>query len=160
MLLLKRFIALAFSFCALQALPALKASDLEDLIITKGSPYTLEETCQRISSKCHSVGFQLLGSYPYNSKDGKQSSIVFLFKNEKLEQALIQSEALAALFLPFKLVVWQNDSKNTYVSYMLASILEEVDILEDESILNRITKEIEHLTDEITFAPLPNQELS
>lgn len=155
-----RFFALALSFCLLSTTPRLKGSDLEDLLVTKASPYTLAETCQRASSKGYPEGFQLLGSYPYNSQEGKHSSIVFLFRNEKLEQALLKHEALTALILPFKVIVWQNDSKNTYVTYMLASILDELDVLEDESILDAITKALERFTDEITFAPLPNKELS
>lgn len=142
----------------------LKAAEVEDYLVTKGSPYSYAETCQRAASKAALCGFQFLSSHSYPSPEkgteGKYESTVFLYQNERLSNALLQRNPLAALILPFKLIVWKKDQNKTWVTYMLATLLDELDVIEDESLLEQVIREIEHFTDEITFVPLPAKGLS
>ncbi len=150
--------------CLSLLLAPLKATAVEDYLITKGSPYTYEETCQRAASKAALCGFEVLSSHSYHSPEkgteGEYESTVFFYKNEKLSGALLQHHPLAALILPFKLIIWKKDSHHTWVTYMLATILDELEVLEDEALLEQVIQELEHFTDEITFAPLPDKGLS
>ena len=139
-------------------LPTLNAAE-EDYLVTKASPYTFEETCQRAASKAKAGGFEYLSEYRYKSPDGQHQSTVFLYQNARLSNALLQHHPLSALILPFKLIIWEKD-RRTWVTYLLATVLDELDVLEDASLLEQVIEAIEHFTDEITFAPLPDKGLS
>ncbi len=142
-------------------MPSLKAKAGDDYLVTKGSPYSYEETCQRAVSKAKAAGFECLCDYHYKSPDSQHHSTVFLYQNERLSSALLQGHPLAALILPFKLIIWKKEQDpNTWVTYMLATVLEEMNLVEDESLLEQVIEAIEHFTDEITFAPLPDKGLS
>ncbi len=152
----------SFLACCLSLwISTLTAKAGEDYLVTKGSPYSYEETCQRAASKSALCGFQLVSSHAYHSPDKLHHSTVFLYQNERLSPALLQGHPLAALILPFKLIIWKKEQDpSTWVTYMLATVLEEMDLVEDESLLEQVIEAIEHFTDEITFAPLPDQGLS
>lgn len=146
--------------CVLVCFPKLKATEVEDLLITKGSPYTYEETCQRADHKAQLCGFQLLSSHAYQSPEGEHKSTVFLYQNERLSAALLKHHPLATLVLPFKVIIWGKDAHSTWVTYILPTFLDELELVTNEDLLEEVIQEIEHFTDEITFAPLLDQALS
>lgn len=141
------------------------AVELEDLLVTKASPYTFQDTCDRVSVCSLKGGFLVETALSYsteisNDEQGVPNLSVFLLKKPDLENGLVQNNALSAIFLPFKIIVWQDEKKQTWVSYMASDILDELDLSDQEELLDQINKEIEQLTDDITFVALPAEEIS
>lgn len=135
--------------------------DIQDQLVIKASPYTYEETKNRFTSCSPKAGFEIITNFHYSSKnDGINDVCVFLLSDAHLESMLLQKNPAAALFLPLKVITWEDEKQQTWVSYIASEIMDEMDILNKESILKTLTNKLEHLTDDITFAPLPIEGLN
>lgn len=91
-------------------------------VITKASPYAIEETLERIEDAIRSHGLRLF-THINHSWEAQQVGLkmqethVIIFGNPKAGTPVMVASPLMALELPLKILVWQSDQNHVWVSY-------------------------------------------
>lgn len=101
---------------------------MEDLI-TITSNFTFNETTDRVVSFIQSKGFKLFGRVDH-AEEAKQNSLtlrpteIIIFGNPKVGTLLMQDKQTCGIDLPVKILVWEDESGKTKLSYnRLTSLL-------------------------------------
>ena len=97
-------------------------------IITKASPFSVEETLQRFQEAMHSKGITLFARIDHSDEAKKvglmmQEAHVLIFGNPKGGTPLMVASPLIALDLPLKILVWQSSDGHVWVSYTSVAYL-------------------------------------
>ena len=91
-------------------------------ITSQSSPYGADETLQRLEQVIRSRGLTLFAQFDHSGEAGKvglamQPSRVLVFGSPKAGTPLMVASPLIALDLPLKILVWQDDRGQVWVSY-------------------------------------------
>jgi len=97
-------------------------------VITKSSPFSVEETLQRFQEAMHSKGMTVFARIDHSDEAEKvglkmQEAHVLIFGNPKGGTPLMVASPLLALDLPLKILVWQSSDGRVWVSYTDASYI-------------------------------------
>lgn len=97
-------------------------------VITKASPFSVEETLQRFQEAMHSKGITVFARIDHSDEAKKvgltmQEAHVLIFGNPKGGTPLMVASPLLALDLPLKILVWQSSDGRVWVSYTSVSYL-------------------------------------
>lgn len=108
-------------------------------IITLASPYTVEETIDRLENLLRSKGAAIFARIDQKAEAVKAGLNMnplelLLFGNPKAGTPLMQAEPLSGLDLPLKAIAWQDDEQKIWLSYNSFSYLQERFGLSDELI--------------------------
>jgi uncharacterized protein (DUF302 family) len=90
-------------------------------IITKSSPFSVEETLERFQEALRSRGFTLFAHINHSGEAQRvgltmQEAHVLIFGNPKGGTPLMIASPLLALDLPLKVLVWQGNTGHVWVS--------------------------------------------
>ena len=101
--------------------PTASATSVEG-IITKSSPFSVEETLERFQEAIRSRGFTIFAHINHSGEAQRvgltmQEAHVLIFGNPKGGTPLMIASPLLALDLPLKLLVWQGNDGHVWVSY-------------------------------------------
>ena len=91
-------------------------------IITKSSPFSVEETPERFQEALRSRGFTLFAHINHSGEAQRvgltmQEAHVLIFGNPKGGTPLMIASPLLALDLPLKVLIWQGNAGHVWVSY-------------------------------------------
>jgi uncharacterized protein (DUF302 family) len=91
-------------------------------IASQPSPYSVDETLQRLEQVISDRGLTLFARFDHSSEAAKagltmQPAHVLVFGNPKAGTPLMVAAPLVALDLPLKTLVWQDDRGQVWVSY-------------------------------------------
>lgn len=132
----------------------------KEYVVIKPSPYSYQETIDRVQSKASQSGFSILASFDYGPSpkypDAKKLKM-FLLANSEYDSALLGENPLTAHLIPFKMIIWKEAKGSVFISYMQAEYLDEVDLSDKEDLLKSISAAIELYTDDVvaTITKLP-----
>ncbi|GLV60548.1 hypothetical protein KDH_73670 [Dictyobacter sp. S3.2.2.5] len=91
-------------------------------VITKASPYEIEETLERLEDTIRDHGLRQF-THINHSWEAQQVGLkmqeahVIIFGDPKAGTSLMVASPLIALELPLKVLVWQSDHNHVWVSY-------------------------------------------
>jgi uncharacterized protein (DUF302 family) len=91
-------------------------------IITKQSPFSVEETVKRLEEAIHSRGLTIFAHINHSEEARRvglkmQEAQVLIFGNPKGGTPLMIASPLLALDLPLKVLVWQSSDGSVRASY-------------------------------------------
>ena len=97
-------------------------------VITKPSPFSVEETLNRFQEAMHSKGMTVFARTDHSDEAEKvglkmQEAHVLIFGNPKGGTPLMVASPLLALDLPLKILVWQSSDGRVWVRYTDVSYL-------------------------------------
>jgi uncharacterized protein (DUF302 family) len=97
-------------------------------ILTRPSPFSLEETLERILDEIHSRNLVLFAHIDHSGEAKRvglkmQDAHVLIFGSPKGGTPLMIASPLLALDLPLKVLVWQSEDSRVWVSYTSATYL-------------------------------------
>ena len=97
-------------------------------VITKLSPFSVEETLQHFQEAMQSKGMTVFARIDHSDEATKvglkmQEAHVLIFGNPKGGTPLMIASPLLALDLPLKILVWQSSDGHVWVSYTDVSYL-------------------------------------
>ena len=97
-------------------------------VITKASPFSVEETLTRFQEAMHSKGITVFARIDHSDEAERvglkmQEAHVLIFGNPKGGTPLMVASPLIALDLPLKILVWQSSDGHVWVSYTSVSYL-------------------------------------
>jgi uncharacterized protein (DUF302 family) len=98
-------------------------------IITLPSHYSIDDTVSRLTKTAQSKNLLIFATIDF-SKDAEKAGLtmngsrLLIVGNPKAGTPVMQAAPLAALDLPLKLLVWQDDEKRIWVSYNAPSYLQ------------------------------------
>lgn len=97
-------------------------------VITKVSPFSVEETLTRFQEAMNSKGMTVFARIDHSDEAEKvglkmQEAHVLIFGNPKGGTPLMVASPLLALDLPLKILVWQSNDGRVWVSYTDVSYL-------------------------------------
>ena len=106
----------------------LKAASDTAGVSSELSPNSFDKTLQRLEEVIRSRGLTLFARFDHSGEAGKvglamQPAQVLVFGNPRAGTALMVASPLIALDLPFRILVWQDDSGQVWVSYNQPSFL-------------------------------------
>src|SRR3989441_8639803 len=90
-------------------------------IVTRPSPFTVEETLERLQEAIHSRNLSLFAHIDHSGEAKRvgltmQEAHVLIFGNPKAGTPLMIASPLLALDLPLKVLVWQGKDDQVWVS--------------------------------------------
>jgi uncharacterized protein (DUF302 family) len=91
-------------------------------VVSQPSPYSVNETLQRLEQVMRNRGLTLFAHFDHSGEAAKagltmQPAHVLVFGNPKAGTPLMLAAPLLALDLPLKVLVWQDDRGQVWVSY-------------------------------------------
>ncbi len=91
-------------------------------IITKNSPFSVDETLARLQEMMHNRGLKVFAHINHSGEAARiglrmQEAHVLIFGNPKAGTPLMVASPLLALDLPLKVLVWQSGDGRVWVSY-------------------------------------------
>ncbi len=97
-------------------------------IITKLSPFSVEETLERLQEAMRSRGLTVFAHVNHSGEAERvglkmQEAHVLIFGNPKAGTPLMIASPLLALDLPLKILVWQGQDGQVWVSYTSVAYL-------------------------------------
>src|SRR5260370_11242374 len=89
---------------------------------SQSSPYGVDETLRRIEQVLHNRGVTLFAQFDHSGEAAKvglamQPAQVLVFGSPKAGTPLMVASPLIALDLPLRILVWQDESGQVWVSY-------------------------------------------
>ncbi len=121
-------------------------------IVSKASPFSVEETLERLKAGIHSRNLSLFAQIEH-SEEAKQVGLtmqeahVLIFGSPKSGTPLMIASPLLALDLPLKVLIWQSEDTLVWVSYTSVAYLQARYALPQELIgnISGIDALIEHV---------------
>jgi len=109
-------------FLLLITLLYLPLANADNGLITAKSPYTVDETLDRFEAAVTRKGMTIFTRIDHAAgaaKVGKQlrPTVVLVFGNPAIGSLLMQSKQTVAIDLPLKLLVWEDDSGQVWITY-------------------------------------------
>src|SRR5256714_437418 len=97
-------------------------------IVTRLSPFSVEETLERLQTAIHSRNLSLFAQIDHSGEAKRvglrmQETHVLIFGNPKAGTPLMIASPLLALDLPLKVLVWQGKDDRVWVSSTKAAYL-------------------------------------
>ena len=97
-------------------------------IVTRPSPFSVEETLQRLQGAIHNRGLTLFAHIDHSGEAKRvglkmQEAHVLIFGNPKAGTPLMIASPLLALDLPLKVLIWQDEADQVWVSSTNAAYL-------------------------------------
>lgn len=97
-------------------------------IVSKSSPFSVEETVQRLQQAIHSHNLTLFTHIDHSGEARRvglhmQEAHVLIFGNPKAGTPLMVASPLLALDLPLKVLVWQSHNGQVWVSSLSVAYL-------------------------------------
>ena len=97
-------------------------------ILTRSSPFSVEETLQRLQEGIHSRKLILFAHIDHSGEAKRvglkmQEAHVLIFGNPKAGTSLMIASPLLALDLPLKVLIWQDEDDQVWVSSTSAAYL-------------------------------------
>ncbi len=97
-------------------------------ILTRSSPFSVEETLQRLQEAIHSRNMILFAHIDHSGEAKRvglamQEAHVLIFGNPKGGTPLMIASPLLALDLPLKVLIWQGEADQVWVSSTSAAYL-------------------------------------
>ena len=91
-------------------------------VVSQPSPYSVNDTLQRLEQVMRNRGLTLFAHFDHSGEAAKagltmQPAHVLVFGNPKAGTPLMLASPLLALDLPLKVLVWQGDLDQVWVSY-------------------------------------------
>jgi uncharacterized protein (DUF302 family) len=98
-------------------------------IVTRLSPFSVEETLERLEASIRRHNLTLFADIDHQSEAQRvglamQAAHVLIFGNPKAGTPLMIVSPLLALDLPLKVLVWQSDADQVWVSWTSATDLQ------------------------------------
>ncbi len=125
-------------------------------IIVKKSNYSPVETTERLKKAIESKGLKIFMEIDHQAAAQKVGmdlnyEKVIMFGNPKLGTLLMKKNPLIGLDLPLKILVWQNQNKETFVSYLSPEALKNrYQITGVNLIFNKMKNVLAYITDYAT----------
>src|SRR5579859_855402 len=97
-------------------------------IVTRPSPFSVEETLERLQEAIHSRNMSLFAHIDHSGEARRvglkmHEAHVLIFGNPKGGTPLMIASPLLALDLPLKVLVWQSENGQVWVSYASVAYL-------------------------------------
>jgi uncharacterized protein (DUF302 family) len=107
--------------------PVTSAAD-EDSLVTRPSPHDVPTTVQRLEAAVKSRGATVVAKIDHAATAqanglSLRPTVLVVFGNPKLGTPLMQSQQTAGLDLPLRVLVWQDASGATLVSYVPPALI-------------------------------------
>ena len=111
------------------------------------SDYSFDETTARLNETLLQKGFKIIAVVPH-SKAAKKAGIklnpttLFIFGNPKMGSPLMQCNPTVALDLPQRMLVWENDNNEVFITYNDPAYLQKRHELGDcgKKVIKKMTK--------------------
>jgi uncharacterized protein (DUF302 family) len=118
---------------------------------TKMSPLSVEETVNQIENSIKEQGWHLFARIDHAKEAHKKGldlrpTVVILFGNPEIGTLLMQNSQKSAIDLPMKVLVTQNESGETEITFIDIKRLKEEYHLTDDETVNRIAEFVENVT--------------
>ncbi|WP_262694650.1 DUF302 domain-containing protein [Kordiimonas aquimaris] len=128
--------------------------------IVKSSPYNVEETLDRLEKIIEAKdGINVMGRIDH-AKNAATAGLsladtqVLIFGNAQIGTPLMQSNPLAAIDLPLKVLAWEDSDGTVHVGYLDPQALaERFGITDQSAIIEKMTGALNALTGKATEAP-------
>ncbi|MEA3242358.1 MAG: DUF302 domain-containing protein [Pseudomonadota bacterium] len=109
-------------FLLLATLLYLPLVNADNGLIKAKSPYTVDETLDRFEAAVTNKGMTIFTRIDHAAgaaKVGKElpPTVVLVFGNPAIGSLLMQSKQTVAIDLPLKLLVWEDDSGQVWITY-------------------------------------------
>ena len=100
------------------AVPALAS----DGLVTRKSAFSVEETAERLESVLHEKGMTIFNRIKHSDGAAKvgielRKTELILFGNPKVGSPLMKCQQSAAIDLPQKALIWEDDNARVWISY-------------------------------------------
>jgi uncharacterized protein (DUF302 family) len=97
-------------------------------VVTRQSPWSVSQTIERLTTAIEGAGAKLFATFDHSGEAQRaglslRDTKVLVFGNPAAGTALMQENALIALELPLKVLVWQNDENDVFVTYLAGAWL-------------------------------------
>jgi uncharacterized protein (DUF302 family) len=101
---------------------------IEELLVTKGSPWSVAETVQRLEAVVAARGLKLFTVIDHSGEARAaglelRDTQVVLFGSPAAGTPVMQAAPVAALDLPLKVLVWEDQPGGTKVTYLKPAAL-------------------------------------
>jgi len=110
-------------------------------IVSRPSPFSVEETLERLQTAIRNRNLRLFAQIDHSGEAKRvgltmQEAHVLIFGNPKAGTPLMIASPLLALDLPLKVLVWQSDENQVWVSFTSVAYLQTRYALPQEMIGN------------------------
>ncbi|WP_101445024.1 DUF302 domain-containing protein [Pontibacter ramchanderi] len=143
-------LALCLFLCT--ACAGIALSEQSDQLVTKTSRYGMEETLTRLRTALQGMGINLVAEVDHaKAATGNGLTLrpthVLIFGNPLVGTRLMQADQRTGLDLPLKLLVWENENGQVYLSYRTPHALQQDYKLQNEkAVLDKMDKVFEKLS--------------
>ena len=122
-----------------------------DNYISKKSPYTVDQTLDRLESVLKSKGITIFTRVSHVGGAQRvgipmNDTKLLIFGNPKLGTPLMNENIMMALDLPMKALAWKDDQGQVWLSYLKPSVLQQRHGLKNQAIINKMTGALNAMT--------------
>jgi len=131
---------------------------VQQQLISKKSAYDADTTFERLQQIVKDKGLTIMAAVPHDKAAASvdlelRPTRVLIFGNPKVGTLLMQSDQRIGLDLPLKVLVYENEAGETYVSYFDASFLtQRYDISDKAEVVQKVNGALNGITDAATIA--------
>lgn len=131
---------------------------ISDRLINKKSDYGVDTTFERLQQIVKDKGLTIMAAVPHDKAAASvdlelRPTRLLIFGNPKVGTLLMQSDQRIGLDLPLKVLVYENEAGETYVSYFDASFLTERYGINDKvEVVQKVNGALNGITDAATIA--------
>lgn len=150
-----KHLVLAFCLFLCTACAGIAQSTQADQLITKPSRYGMEETLTMLRTVLQDMGINLVAEVDHAKAAAANGLVlrpthILIFGNPLVGTNLMQADQRAGLDLPLKLLVWEDESGQVYLSYRQPNALQQdFNLGTQQAVLDKMGKVFEKLSETV-----------
>ena len=122
-----------------------------DTYITKQSPYSVDETLNRLETVLKKKGITVFARVDHKAGANKvgmdmQPTQLLIFGNPKMGTPLMNESRLMGLDLPMKALAYKDDKSQVWLVYLNPTELQQRHSIKNQKIINKMTQALNGLT--------------
>lgn len=137
----------------------LRAQSVEqDGLVTSSSAYAVDETVERLKTAMQDAGLKVIAEVNHAQAASKNDlqlkpTYLILFGNPQVGTRLMQVDARAGLDLPLRMLVWESEQGQVFVTYQNPmELLKNYQLAEEKETLQKMQGMLKKLTQKISTA--------
>ncbi len=153
---MKKIVLYLLLICATACASVAQPTTQPNALVTQSSAYPFDETLSRLRAAIQGMGINLVAEVDHAKAAADKGlelrpTHVLIFGNPLVGTNLMQADQRAGLDLPLKLLVWQDEKGQVYLSYRQPSDLQkDYNLKEQAAILDKMEKVFMRLIQEVT----------
>lgn len=148
---MKRFALYLLLLCSTACVRVVHTTYQSEALVTQPSAHTFDETLSKLRQAIQGMGINLIAEVDH-AKAATDNGLalrpthVFIFGNPLVGTNLMQADQRTGLDLPLRLLVWQDENGQVYLSYHQPNELkQDYKLSEQQAVLDKMGKVFEKL---------------